>query len=518
MADAQTQLPQQFLGLPDEAQQIARAVLDACGDVGVSVAWHNRAAMAAVRTVYTQHYETGEWTKRDERELALYAADAGAMARAVALSVPGANAERLTVALSGLPRFVASAQAAGRAHDEKRAAHERAERAIAERLNAEPLRLASAAEIDATKKTVTYAGREYVVGKPIQITREGVFAGKNKKTLDFRKANIEKVIANALSQKRVASLDFNHSATDAEGQEAIAAGVVLPETLYHEPGVGLFGVPYYTTTAAESVARGEWNATSPTIVMNAEDFENPGTYIGPVLYAVALCNVPHQPGMEPVELAADTTPAIDDGGSEMTKILERLNAKTEDEAGVELDKLTAKVAGADKALSDVALALGCEPTIEKLVATAQAKGAEAASLKGEVTKLAASVKSLEDDRAKTRAENAVEKAVRSGKLAPAEREAWLKLAASDSGMFESLLAVKPQSVPIGAAIGHGLAPEGEPGTVTEEEASETLRLACLKVAETQKLTYAQVMDRLGDFEETRAANKVYLDATVHARR
>jgi len=466
-------LPRQFAGLPEEAQRLAAGILDAASAAGVYGDAAIALARTGVRRIYREHEDTGAWSKRPDNEVVW------------------------------AYRFAREDAAAG-----------------------EPLRLngADAFDLDATTKQpvkATWNGVEYVVGKPIQICREGVFANHpGKPKLDFSAAKLVQAIANCKGEKRHVALDYNHG-TLTMGPEAVAAGIVLSDTLEHRPGMGLYGRPYYTAKAAEGVASGEWTGISPLWSANAESFERPGEFIGPMLYGAALCNVPHQAGMEPIAglemfraaLSAahsHSTPTEED----MSKLLDALNVKDEAAALTALTALQANAAGLDK----LAATLGVDATPDALSKAIDGILADKTALSAQVATLTTEADALKAEAKGKAVDEAVMSALAAGKLVKAQ-EAWAKgYAAADLVGFNAFVAAAPKIVALNVA--HGVDGNGTEGEVDVggEPTRETAQAALSKAAADCFAKYgashgikskADAYGRLSEFPEFADARAAY---------
>lgn len=269
-------------------------------------------------------------------------------------------------------------------------------------------------------------------------------------------------------------IDFEHQTlrSVANGQPAPAAGWFKALEWRAD---GLYAVDVrWTEAAAAMIAAGQYRYISPVFAYDSQ------TGAVTAIAHAGLVNAPGLDGLTDLSalsalaaLAASLSPVPPTQEPLMDEILEQLRwmlnlplSATAEEIGAELDKLKARIVGADAASLSALLdsqnasvaALSAQvaaPDPAKYVALAVADG-----LRGEIAALSAEVTAFRQE--KTAA--LVAGALAEGRITPAE-ESWAQsYAAKDAEGFAALLAARVPLVALGATQTGGKPPAGATGT------------------------------------------------------
>lgn len=552
-------LPDAFDGLPDHAKSIAREVINSVLDSGQEESVAFASAWAAVKKQYVQR-EDGTWAKRVEATRAPVPSVAGAAVRGGRVlfyndsdvlgegqigssDTPEPHTHRAVI--NGYGYGVTSFDA-GHFHpiDGWRVSVVRnhshgldpgvfvfGEASAAESPSAlhsfrvirarrgELFELARAAADELSR--VEYLGRTWVQGPEVQLFRAGKL-WRHGEEMDLGVEMLEQMRDNLLASPREVAFDFSHASTEiGAGAAAEAAGVLRKDSIRVSED-GMFAVPLWREDVAKDIRAGKWLYLSPTFHEDAEDPYAGGTR-GPMLFAVALTNVPYQEGLAPIACATGDPAGMQRAketrmDAELAKVLRSLSLPAGADVAAAVVKLVEERRSATKLTADLALSVGlaADAKPEDLVARVKALSSASADSAAKVTELSTRLESIETERRREKAALAAEAAIRAGKVLPAQREPMLKLAFERPDDFAAIVAATPQLVSL-----DGLpAPElhsGEPagrGADPETAAEQAIVAAVEAIMVSKKLGYEQAREELALTADGRKLIDDYARITV----
>ncbi len=264
---------------------------------------------------------------------------------------------------------------------------------------------------------------------------------------------------------------------------------------------GLWGVHEIADDADAAKIGDTWTGSSAFIDLNAIDKET-GKEHGPVLVHNAITNAPYIKDLAPFEalaLGEDAQDAViialqqempDDEGGEMT--LEELLAQLAETSDDDLRK--ALTESRPELFADAAAGEGDDEVAEEALEAAKAEGREAVvaalaekgitvalseDAKGadeaevditsakEFVDLSERVSTLEDEKVKAQAEAVIDKAIREGKVVPAQTEGLLEVGLSEGGL-ETLAKLIPEKAVVDLSEA-GVNPSDETNVPLSEE-------------------------------------------------
>ncbi|HVA80965.1 MAG TPA: phage protease [Candidatus Binataceae bacterium] len=281
----------------------------------------------------------------------------------------------------------------------------------------------------------------------IELLPAGVFNGRDGRG-PFKVEDPPAVIAatRALAMAAGIPIDYDH-ATDfgaPAGRPAPAAGWIVA---FEVRSGAVWGRVEWTTRAAHAIAAREYRYVSPVF-----QFDPASGRVTRLLRA----GLTNNPNLYLTAIAAAATRAANPERSIMDDLLEKLKEILGLDPGATLDQVLAAV----QALAiDRAAAAGLD-------ADGDGEGASQANARAldparyvavaEFQKALTELNAMRAERARERAANAVDEALRAGKLVPAQREWAIAYCAADPAGFNSFVARQPAI--LGGATGFG----GEP--------------------------------------------------------
>lgn len=289
------------------------------------------------------------------------------------------------------------------------------------------------------------------------------------------RANAAQVVAATKAAKRPLAIDYDHALNaEALGTSAPAAGWIDPATLEVRDD-GIWGKVEWTESGARKIATREYRFISPVF----RHHKQTGRVI--LLVRAGLTNAPNFE-----QLAALASQETQTGEDIMDKLAETLAALLGLAAGATADQVIAAVkallektqaTASQLATAAASMGLPKETTLEALAAAIVAKQGKSgdddlrtvvASLNTTVAALNTEIATLKANGQATAAENAVEAAMKAGKIAPVAKKWALDFAASDPKRFAEYVNVTPALIDPATGAPALAAATGEGGlTVTE---------------------------------------------------
>ncbi len=303
----------------------------------------------------------------------------------------------------------------------------------------------------------------------VQLMPAGVFKGRDGRG-PYQLADPEKFIADTQAYCGGMDLvvDYNHqtdfAAKDGVGGRAPAAGWIKPDSLVVIDG-GVWGRVEWTPAAQAQVDAKEFRYLSP--VYSHAKTGSPKR-VGWLMRA-ALVNSPN------LELAAVAAQQPPEGKMDKEKLILALGLKP-DATEADIEAAINAATGAADQLKAVAQAAGLKADAagtEIVVAVQSAKAGGAPDPTKwvpaeQVVSLQTQLNELKGDRAKDKAEAAVDAAIKAGKLIPALRDWAIGAHAADPAKFETdFLAKAPVVLRSGPALTEQ--PEGDSSVLTDGE-------------------------------------------------
>lgn len=273
--------------------------------------------------------------------------------------------------------------------------------------------------------------------------------------ITFSSDFIAKICENFGKRRTDMVVDYNHGSLAENGPETSkAAGWV--KALVDKGASGLWATVEWTAEAAGYIKEKQYRYISPEFSTDYFD-KLTGDYVGPALLAVALTNRPFL-DMAPVELAAKA-----DKAPEFVFAFKELEKPKKEKAM--LKKVIEVLKLKDEATEDEVLKV--VESREVALKDAEAKIAtltdEKAKAEASVSELQGKVNGLEEEKRVARANAAVEKLVKEGKLYPVKKDWAISLFLKDEESFNEFAKDLPVVVKINAPEGTGsAAEEGSP--------------------------------------------------------
>jgi len=245
--------------------------------------------------------------------------------------------------------------------------------------------------------------------------------------LNLTPENAQAIIAHFEGKETDMVVDYHHNTFRAE--KAPAAGWIKK---LEADESGLWAIVEWTPAAAEHIKNKEYRYISP-VILYLED----GTIIA--LINAALTNTPAIGGMDPLTLEAENNNQED---NKMLKALLEALGLTDKATEAEAKAAIAKLQSESKAVRPALLeALGLKPDATEPEAVGAIKGLT--ENKTALESLQGKVAALEADRTKSEATVIVEEAIKSGKIALAQRDAAIAMAEKDLKGYTAYLEKAP---------------------------------------------------------------------------
>lgn len=262
--------------------------------------------------------------------------------------------------------------------------------------------------------------------------------------------NFEAMQEQSKDPDHIVPIDYNHGSLE-YGADACKAGGWISKL--HTRDDGMYATVEWTDDAKEQIKKQEFKYISPEFSPEWTD-EYGEDVDGPVLFAAALTNRPFLKGMAPVSLKdrAGRKPKQEENIMK-EKLCKLFSLPPE----AEEDKIVSAAETSRLALTEVEKVLGCkEGTLKEAVV----------ALKGEKDQLKANLEATTKDLLTFKKEKAceeatrkVEAAMKAGKIVPAAKDKWLKLAEKDPESFDELVSDLAPAVEFKAK---GASPENRP--------------------------------------------------------
>jgi phage I-like protein len=250
-----------------------------------------------------------------------------------------------------------------------------------------------------------------------------------------------------------------------------------------------------TERARTLVKNGEYRYISPAIDWGAKN-KRTGKPQGATLTSVALTNRPFleempqirlsDPGYSLVDPTAETTDAS--GGAPSTGgSMKKVKLSVADgKIKVNHPDLADEYYADPEDVANALAALGSQPDAEPDADDAEVPMAQAANVLSEAEARGKSISAVEVFRA--RVEQALDDAVRSGKILPRRRDDWRRIALADFGTFSRLMAEQTSHIP--------LQPVGFSGGVPENVQAQVKFMAEQRMKE-RGVSYGQALTEIG---------------------
>lgn len=285
------------------------------------------------------------------------------------------------------------------------------------------------------------AGLGETVGTSIQILPYGwVETDKGKFLVDEQA--IDLIMQEFAAKKNDKVIDYEHQTLD----DVIAPAAAWIKQLVNKGKDGLWGEVEWTPRAAEFVKNKEYRYLSPVVFARKSD----GRAV--VLHSCGLTNTPAIDGMHPI-----ANKETEDNSMDFLKVVAALlglpETATEDEVKQAIAELQGKAQGGGEVVANK----------EVLSLLEVPESATLADVKGKIIALknpsgyvkAEEFKALQDKLATQERDGLVEMALKSGKVAPAQK-AWAEqYALKDAEGFKAFLKDAPAVVPIGDELAGG---------------------------------------------------------------
>ena len=258
---------------------------------------------------------------------------------------------------------------------------------------------------------------------------------------------VRELLAHAGSRKTEIVVDYEHQTL--KDVEAPAAAWV--KRLVDKGEAGIWAEVEWTPRGGEYVKNKEYRYVSPVIGVRQSD----GRAV--FLHNIGLTNTPAIDGMEPITHK-------DEGEESMNELL----AKLQKLLGLGEDADEAAVLGAIKALKDESEVVAHKDVLTALELPAQATVEQVPAKLTQLKNPAGFVPAADFVALKARmdardAEDLVQTALKTGKIAPASAGWFREYALKDPTGAKSFLETAPQIVPVGSNLGGGKGPDGAAG-------------------------------------------------------
>lgn len=266
---------------------------------------------------------------------------------------------------------------------------------------------------------------------------------------------------------KIIPIDYNHASLE-DGEISKAAGWVT--TLTKKPD-GLYATVEWTPAGAEYIKNQEFKYISPEFGIEPKD-EYGDNAEGPVLFAGAMTNRPFLKGMQPLSLKAKKEEQM----KKLLKLFDLKDESTEEELIAAANVSVQANADARKAL-ELKEGASLVDAIKVVLAERDSHKQKSIELGKELTKLS-------ESKADADAKSKVEKLLTEGKLVPAQRDEMILFAKENPERFDKIASSLPKVVKFETTEGAG----------SEEDPTETLHEATLKIAEEKGVSYVKAYE------------------------
>lgn len=285
------------------------------------------------------------------------------------------------------------------------------------------------------------SGADQPVGNSIQILPYG-WVKSEKGTFLVDEQAMNTIMQAFAAKKNDTVIDYEHQTL----KDVIAPAAAWIKKLENRGKNGLWGEVEWTPKALEFVQNKEYRYLSPVIFARKSD----GRAV--ILHSCALTNTPAIDGMEPIA-NKETEAKIMDLLKMLAGLLGLPETATEDEVKKAIEDLLAKVQQDGEVVANK----------EVLTLLELPETASLADTKGKIIALknpsgyvkAEDFKALQDKLAAQERDGLVEMAMKSGKVAPAQKGWAEQYALKDPEGFKAFLKDAPAVVPVGPEIGGG---------------------------------------------------------------